>query len=113
MHSVELTVRGEDAWTVPRAIQDEHGDGRFDYDGDGFAVVVTESFYYRINSSLQTTAIFDLVEETTCRVTLLAGGAAAGLSKSTMDADGAATRKLVRKIESYSRDHDLDLERDD
>jgi uncharacterized protein YciU (UPF0263 family) len=34
----------------------------FDYDGDGFALVLTEQFFYRINSSLTTTAIFHLVD---------------------------------------------------
>lgn len=106
-----MTVRGAEAWTVPRAIADITEEGRVDYDGDGFAVVVIEQFFYRNLSSLQTTLVFDLVDDTTCEVTLVVGGAAAGLAKYDADAEGTAIRDLVRELEAYCRRHDLEFER--
>lgn len=111
MKREELTVHGDDAWTVPRAVQDVARDDRFDYDGDGFAVVVVEEYYYRNLSSLQTTLLFDLVDETTCEITLVAGGASAGLARYDADAEGESIRRLVRKFETYCRDEGLTLER--
>lgn len=111
MEHVELVARGDDAWKLPRAIQGVADGNRFDHDGDGFAVVAIEQFFYRINSSLQTTAIFELVDETTCRVTLVSGGGAAGLAKDDLDAEGTALRKLVGKFEAFGRRNGLDIER--
>lgn len=113
MKQHEFTVRGEDAWTVPRAIADHRWDGRFDHQGDGFAVVVLEDFYHRINSSVQTTVIFELVDDATCEVTVVSGGAAAGWAKESFDADGAASRKLVKHLQGYCRANDLELDRRD
>lgn len=111
MEHVELTVLGEDAWTVPRAIRGFPEDNRFDYDGDGFAVILTEQFFYRINSSLQTTTIFELIDDSAVKVTLVSGGGAAGLAKDDLDAESTAVRKLVSDIENFCRQNDLEIER--
>lgn len=110
MERRELTVRGEGAGGVPRALAEFAPDDRFDYDGDGFAVV-TEQFFYRVLASLQTTCIFDLVDDATVDITLVAGGGAAGLAKHDLDAEGEALRKHVRQIERFCRENDLEVKR--
>lgn len=111
MEHVQLTVRGADAWTVPRALKDVPEKKRFDYDGDGFAVIVTEQFFLRINSTLQVTTIFELVDDDVCKVTLVPGGGAAGLLQRDVGSESTARNDLLRKIEDYCRANDLELER--
>lgn len=111
MERLELTVRGERASSVPSALRDVPEDERADYDGDGFAVVVTEQYFLRTNSTLQATTIFDLADDTTCDVTIIAGGGAAGLMQEDVGSEGAAARKIRRQIEDFCRQHGLDVER--
>lgn len=111
MQTVSLTIRGDGVDTVPRAISDIDDEDRFDYEGDGFAVVALERFYYRILASVQTTVVFDLVEDTVLDVTVVAGGGATRLAKRDLDADGQHVRSIVQGIESYCRRHDLEVER--
>lgn len=111
MESVTLAVRGEEAWALPRAIADIESEARFDYDGDGFAVIVIEQYFYRILSSIQTTVVFDLVDENTMEVRLIAGGGAAGLARDDVDAEGTALRKLVGRLGRLGSEMDLDIER--
>lgn len=111
MNRVELTVHGENATAVPRALGEFAPDERFDYVGDGFAVIVAEQYFYRVLSSLQTTVIFEQVDDTTVEVTLVSGGGAAGLAKDDMDAEGQAIRGLVNDIETFCDRQDLDVER--
>lgn len=111
MKHVELTARGENATAVPRALREFAPDERFDYDGDGFAAIVAEQYFYRVLSSLQITALFESVDDTTVDVTLVSGGGAAGLARYDADAEGQAVRDLVNEIETFCDRHDLDVER--
>lgn len=111
MESVALTVQGEEVSALPRAIADIESEARFDYDGDGFAVIVVEQYYYRILSSIQTTIIFDLGDENTMEVRLIAGGGAAGLARDDVDAEGTALRKLMDRLSRFGNEMDLDIER--
>lgn len=111
MKHVELTVRGENATAVPRALQEFAPDERFDYDGDGFAAIVAEQYFYRVLSSLQTTVLFEKLGDTTVDVTLVSGGGAAGLGKDDVDAEGQAVRDLVNEIETFCDRHNLDVVR--
>ncbi|WP_152041213.1 hypothetical protein [Salinigranum salinum] len=65
MKRTELTVQGEDAWKLPRAVRGSDWVDRFDYGGDGWAVIVVEQYFSRTVSALQTTVVFELVDETT------------------------------------------------
>lgn len=111
MERVELTVRGDGAPNVPRAIQDVTGEDRTDYDGDGFAVVAVERFYYRSNSTLQTTVVFERVDDATCEVTLISGGGGAGLLKDDVGTEQASSKRLVQAIEDFCRVRDLEIQR--
>lgn len=110
MESVALTVRGEEAWALPRAITDVESETRFDYDGDGFAVIALEQYYYRILSSVQITVIFDLVEEETMEVRLVGGGGTAGLARDDVDAEGTALRELVGEFRRFADEMNLEIE---
>lgn len=111
MEKVELTVRGEGVSTLPRAIGGYPENKRVDYDGDGFYVVVTEQYYFRTNSNLQATTIFELVDETTCRVAILSGGGGSGLVQHDLWSESAEADRIVRKVEGYCEEHDLEIER--
>lgn len=111
MEKTALVVRGERADTVPRAIDGYAEDKRVDYDGDGFYVVTGEKYYLRTNSTLQATVVFELVDETTCEVTIVSGGGGSGLLQSTMGSEWTEATRLVQSIEDYCAAHDLDVER--
>lgn len=111
MKSASLTVRGEDAWALPKSIADVESEDRFRYDGNWFAVITIEQYFYRILSSVQTTVVFDLVDETTMEVRVIAGGGAAGLARDDADAEGTALRKLVERLRRFAARMDLDIER--
>lgn len=111
METAWVTVRGEEAWTLPRAIADIESEARFDYDGDGFAVIAMEQYYHRTLSSLQTTVVFDLVDEETMEIRLIAGGGAAGLARDDVDAEGTALRNLVERLRRFSNEVGLEFER--
>lgn len=112
METVELVVRGENARNVPGAIDGYPPERRTDYEGSGFYVITTEKYYLRTNSNLQATTIFELVDDTTCEVTIIAGGGGSGLLQSTIGSEWTEGEKLVRKIEDYCEEHDLDVERE-
>jgi hypothetical protein len=110
MERVELTVRGERASETPSALADVARDHREDYAGEDFAVIVTERLYYRTLDSVQATTIFDLVEETTCEVTVVVGGGKGGLARSDVGAEADEARKIRREIESLCGTLDLRVE---
>ena len=110
MERLEFTVRGEDAWTVPRAIRGYPPNKRVDYDGDGFAVIVTEQYYFRTNSNLQTTTIFELVDDGACRVTIVSGGGGQGFVQHDWGSESRESNELVGKIEDYCRENDLEVD---
>jgi hypothetical protein len=112
MERIELTVRGEDAGRVPGAIRGVPRNRRADYSGEGFAVIITEQYFFRTNSNLQTTTIFELVDDTTCKVTIVSGGGGTGLLQHDWNAESGESNRLVGKIESFCREHGLDVEHD-
>ena len=112
MERIEFTVRGEGARNVPSAISGYPRNKRVDYDGEGFAVIVTEQYFFRTNSNLQTTTIFDLVDEATCKVTVIAGGGGSGLLQHDWGTESDESNHLVQKIEDYCRESDLEIDHD-
>ncbi|MFP4590881.1 MAG: hypothetical protein ACLFMX_02720 [Halobacteriales archaeon] len=111
MQTVSLTIRGDGADSAPRAIADIESDGRYDHQGDGFAVVALERFYYRILASVQTTVVFELVDDDVLEITVVAGGGATKLAKADHGAEGDHARRIVEAIEQYCRRRDLEVER--
>ena len=111
MEKIELVVRGEQADTVLRAVSGYAEDKRVDYHGDGFSVVTAEKYYLRTNSTLQSTTIFELVDETTCEGTIVSGGGGSGLLQSTLGSEWTEATRLAQAIEDYCGAHDLDVER--
>ena len=107
----ELTVRGEGVSKLPNAIGGYPRGKRVDYDGDGFYVVVTEQYFARTNSNLQATTVFELVDETTCRVAIFSGGGGSGLLQFDWWSESSEQHRIVRKIEHYAEEHDLAVER--
>lgn len=112
MERVELTVRGDDARDLPTAIHGVSEERTVGYQGDGFGVIVTERFYLRNNSNMQATIIFDLVDETTCKVVIVAGGGGAGLLQMTFGSEGHAASKFINELEDFCDAHDLEVERE-
>lgn len=112
MERIEFTVHGDGAADVPSAIGGYPRRKREDYAGDGFAVVVTEQYYFRTNSDLQTTTIFELVDETSCKVTIISGGGQVGLLQHDWGTESGETNRLLGKIERYCEAHDLEIERE-
>lgn len=110
MEQIEFTVHGEDAWRIPRAIKGYPGNKRVDYDGDGFAVIVTEQYYFRTNSNLQTTTIFELLGDDSCKVTLVTGGGGAGLLQHDWGSESTESNDLVQKIEDFCEENELEIE---
>ncbi|MDS0282401.1 hypothetical protein [Haloarcula onubensis] len=110
MEQIAVTVHGENAGRLPSAINGVPRNKRVDYDGDGFAVIVTEQYHFKTNSSLQTTTIFELVDETTCEVTIVSGGGGAGLLQHDWGTESGDSNKLVAKLEAFCREHGLDIE---
>jgi len=111
MERIEFTVRGEGVHTLPRAIGGYPRGKRVQYDGDGFAVVVTEQFFFRTNSTLQATTIFELTDETTCEVAILSGGGKSGLLQRDLGAESSEAKRIERKIERYSEEEGFEIER--
>jgi len=111
MERVELTVRGENASSVPEAIRGVPRDKRTDYAGDGFAVVVTEEYFFRTNAQLQTTVIFELVGDDACEVTVVAGGGGSGWAQQDLNAESRAAENVVEKVEEYCEENGLEIER--
>jgi hypothetical protein len=112
MEQTEFTVHGEGAGKVPGAIRGVPRNKRIDYSGEGFAVIVTEQYFFRTNSNLQTTTIFELVDDTTCKVTIISGGGGSGLLQHDWGTESGESNKLVGKIESFCQEHGLDIEHD-
>jgi len=112
MEQIEFTVHGEDAGKLPSAITGVPRTKRVDYSGDGFAVIVTEQYFFRTNSNLQTTTIFELIDDTTCKVSIVSGGGGAGLLQHDWGTESGESNKLVRKLETFCQEHDLDIEHD-
>lgn len=111
MERLELTVTGPEAGKVPTALGDLDADDRFDYDGDGFAVIVTEQFFYRTVSNLQATIIVDLVEETTVEITLIAGGGKSGFGKEDFGAESRTVHSIAERIERWCDRNGLEVDR--
>lgn len=112
MEQIELTIHGEGVGKLPSAIQGVPRNKRSDYDGDGFAVIVTEQYFFRTNSNLQTTTIFELIDDTTCRVTIISGGGGSGLFQHDWGTESGESNKLLEKLEQYCQDHGLRIEHD-
>lgn len=112
MEQIEFTVHGEDAEILPKAIKGFPRNRRVDYSGDGFVVIITEQYFFRTNSNLQTTTIFDLAEDTTCEVTIVSGGGGAGLLQYDWNTESGESNKLLKKIDTFCQEHDLDIEHD-
>ncbi len=112
MEQIDLTVRGDRASELPAALRDRSPDSRVDCEGDGFAVIVVEEYYKRTLSDLQVTTVFDLVDETTCEVTVVAGGGSSGLAKDDLGSEGDAARDVAGAIERFCSDRDLDVDRE-
>ena len=110
MEQVELTVHGEDAGKAPSAIKGYPQNKRMDYSGDGFAVIVTEQYFFRTNSNLQTTLIFELIDETTCKITIIAGGGGSDFLQHDWGTESGESNKLLGKIETFSREHGLEID---
>lgn len=112
MEQIEFTIYGEDASKVPGAIRGFPRNKRIDYSGDGFAVIVTEQYFFRTNSNLQATIIFELVDDTTCKVSIISGGGGAGFLQHDWGTESGESNKLVEKIESFCQEHELEIEHD-
>ena len=112
MERIEFTVRGEGARNVPSTISGYPRNKRIDYDGEGFAVIVTEQYFFRTNSNLQTTTIFDLIEDDACRVTVIAGGGGAGFLQQDWGTESIESNGIVQKIEDHCREQDLEIDHD-
>jgi hypothetical protein len=112
MERVELTVHGEDAGALPSAIQGVPRNKRADYSGDGFAVIVTEQYFFRTNSNLQTTTIFDLVDDTTCEVIIVTGGGGSGLLQHDWGTESGESNRLLERVESFCQERGLTIEHD-
>lgn len=110
MEQIEFTVHGEDAGTLPRAISGVPRNKRVDYSGDGFAVIVTEQYFFRTNSNLQTTTIFELMDETTCKVRIISGGGGAGFLQHDWGTEAGNSNKLVEKLETFCQENGLTIE---
>lgn len=110
MEEIEFTVHGEDAGKLPRAIKGVPRNKRVDYSGDGFAVIVTEQYFFRTNSNLQITTIFELIDETTCKVRIISGGGGAGLLQHDWGTESSDSHKLLEKIETFCQENGLTIE---
>lgn len=115
MEKLEFTVHGEGVSDLPSAIGGYPKRKRADYAGDGFVVIVTEQYYFKTNSDLQATTIFELVDDTTCKVAILSGGGASGLfGLHDWGTESDESNRLLRKIRTFCEEHDLEIEtRDD
>ena len=112
MEKIEFTVRGEGVSKLPSAIGGYPRGKRVDYDGDGFYVVVTEQYFFRTNSNLQATTVFELVDETTCRVAIFSGGGGSGVFQIDLRSESSESDRLERKIEHYCEENGLEMERE-
>lgn len=112
MEQEQFIVRGENAWTVPQAIQGYPKGKRVDYDGDGFAVVVTEQYYMRGGCHIQTTTIFELIDDNSVKVTLVEGGGREAWVHRGLRVKSAELSRVAEKIEDYCRENGLEIERD-
>ena len=111
MESVELTVRGDGVRELPRAITGFPRHKRVDHAGDDFAVVVAEQYFFRTNSNLLTTTIFDVLDDTTCTVRVVAGGGGVGLTQEDLWSESSEAGTVVGKVETFCEEHGLDVER--
>ncbi|MFC6940880.1 hypothetical protein ACFQE8_13070 [Salinirubellus sp. GCM10025818] len=110
MEEVRFTVHGETVGELPSAVRGFPQNKRVDYGGDGFAVIVTEQYYFRTNSNLQTTTIFELVDHTTCEVAVVSGGGGAGLLQHDWGTESGESNELLGKLEEFCREHGLSIE---
>jgi len=111
MDRAELTVRGEDASTLPRAFHHVDEDDRELYDGDGFVVAVTENHYRFELTEVAATTVMELTDETTCEVTIIVGGGGYGLKANKGGRESEEVRKVRRQIETFCEERDLTVER--
>ncbi|MGB9952526.1 MULTISPECIES: hypothetical protein [unclassified Haloarcula] len=111
MERVEFTVRGADASTLPRAFHDIDEENRELYDGNGFVVAVTENHYRMELTEVQATTVLELIDETTCEVTIIAGGGGYGLTADAGGRESEEARKIRRRLETFCEDRDLTVER--
>ncbi|AJF25022.1 hypothetical protein EGO51_12630 [Haloarcula hispanica] len=111
MERVEFTVRGEGASTLPRAFHDIAEDSRELYDGNGFVVAVTENHYRMELTEVQATTVLELIDETTCEVTIIAGGGGYGLTADAGGRESEEVRKVRRRLETFCEDRNLTVER--
>lgn len=111
IEQIKFRVHGDAVGTLPSAISGYPREKRADYDGDGFAVIVTEQYFFRTNSTLQATTVFELVDDTTCEVAVIAGGGGEGYLQHDWGTESGESNKLIGKIEDYCDEHDLEIER--
>lgn len=112
MEQIEFTVHGADVGELPSAITGFPRNKRVDYSGDGFAVIITEQYFFRMNSTLQATAIFELVDDTTCKVSIVSGGGGEGFLQHDWGTESGKSNKLVQKLEPFCQEHGLNIEHD-
>jgi hypothetical protein len=111
MERVEFTVRGDGASTLPRAFHDIPEENRELYDGSGVVVAVTENHYRMELTEVQATTVMELVDETTCEVTIIVGAGGYGLTANTGGRESEEIRKVRRRLETFCEDRDLIVER--
>jgi hypothetical protein len=110
MERVCLTVRGEDAGTLPEAFHDIDEDKLELCDGDGFAVAVTENHYRWEGTEVTATIVMELADEATCEVTIVVGGGGQGFLGYKMTGEDKEARKIRRRIETFCEQRDLTIE---
>ena len=111
MERVQFTVRGKDASTLPSAFHDIDEENRELYDGNGFVVAVTENHYRMELTEVQATTVMELINQTTCEVTIIAGGGGYGLTADAGGRESEEARKIRRRLETFCEDRGLTVER--
>lgn len=111
MEQDQFTVRGEDAWTVPQAIEGYPQKRRADYEGDGFAVIITEQYYFRGGAYPVVVTIFELIDDDSVEVTLVEGGGTEKWHQRVFRVESTEPNRVAQKIEDYCRGNDLEIER--
>ncbi len=104
MEKASVVIRGSGLQKLTEILRESFDDYQISRDAS-IAVLLSDKYYFRINSTLFSTVILDYRDEATCAVSVYSGGGATGLLNVTWGSEGARNREIVEMMEQACREN--------
>ncbi len=112
MITTQINITGENLGLLTKSLENKYG-YEYTFSSKDIHVLMTEEFYFRINSNLLTTIIIDLSNKNKCHIEIASGGGTEGLIGFGWGAEGSSIKKVVKLIKSLCEENKWEIEIDD